>query len=116
MKRFTVFFILFLCSFTPDAPYLDKEEAKNAFEFLNKMRTDKYEFYKAMHFTLFKTMPSLNWNDTLAKAAERKALDMAKRDYFAHVDPDGRAMNYYINEEGYTLRPAWLKSKKDNFF
>ena len=61
-------------------------------------------------------MPQLRWNDTLARVAEAKALDMATRNYFAHVDPDGYAMNYYINKAGYKLREIWLTKPTANYF
>lgn len=60
--------------------------------------------------------PLLKWNDTLAKVAETKALDMATRSYVAHVDPDGYGLNYYINKAGYSLNPKWLASKELNYF
>jgi uncharacterized protein YkwD len=52
----------------------------------------------------------------LAKVAETKAMDMAKRHYFNHVDPDGYGINYYINKAGYKLNADWLKDPKANFF
>lgn len=33
--------------------------------------------------------PQLVWDDRLALAAQRHAWDMARRDYFEHVSPDG---------------------------
>jgi hypothetical protein len=41
---------------------------------------------------------------------------MAKRNYFAHVDPDGFGMNYYINLGGYSLDTFWLNNPKENNF
>jgi uncharacterized protein YkwD len=58
----------------------------------------------------------LRWNDTLAKVAETKALDMADKNYFAHVDKKGFGINYRINEAGYEIEPAWIKPKSENFF
>ena len=59
---------------------------------------------------------ALRWNDTLAKVAETKALDMADKNYFAHVDKKGYGINYRINEAGYKVEPAWLNPKSENFF
>ena len=62
------------------------------------------------------TNKKLVWNETLAKAAEAKAMDMAKRNYFSHVSPEGYGMNYFISKEGYSLNPEWLEHHSDNFF
>ena len=61
-------------------------------------------------------MPELRWNNTLAKVTEAKTLYMATRSYFAHVDPEGYGMNYFINKEGYSLEAKWLASKELNYF
>jgi len=50
------------------------------------------------------------------KAAQIKAEDMAKRNYMAHVDPDGYGMNHFINKAGYKLIPAFMKSNSANNF
>jgi uncharacterized protein YkwD len=34
-------------------------------------------------------IPTLEWNATLARVAERHSEDMVRRHYFSHVDPDG---------------------------
>lgn len=50
--------------------------------------------------------PSLNWNSTLAQVARARALDMATRRYFGHVNPDGYGPNYLVQQAGYQL-PSW---------
>lgn len=50
--------------------------------------------------------PSLNWNSTLAQVARARALDMATRGYFGHVNPDGYGPNYLVQQAGYQL-PSW---------
>ena len=116
MKSLILF--LFLSLFLHHSqPGIDREEAKKAFVLLNKIRTNPKAYIENMPFLAdVKTMPALRWNDTLAKVAEAKALDMATRNYIAHVDPDGYGMNYFINKAGYKLRPQWLTSKEMNFF
>lgn len=111
--------ILFLSItfFVQPSTGIDKEEAQKAFLLLNKIRTNPQSFTGSMPFLNdIKTRPQLKWNDTLAKVAEAKALDMATRNYFGHVDPDGYGMNYYINKAGYKLEPKWLSSKDMNYF
>lgn len=80
-------------------PFIVKDEAHQAFEFINSARSNP-----------------LRWNDTLAMVAEAKAMDMAKRNYLNHVTPEGYGINYLINQSGYTLSADWLKDKKQNMF
>jgi uncharacterized protein YkwD len=97
---------------------LDKAEAQKAFVLLNRVRLDPRSFNKEFNVNLgaVKAKPALVWNDTLAKVAEAKAMDMAKRNYFNHVDPSSYGMNYYINKAGYKLEKEWLANKSNNFF
>ncbi len=97
---------------------LDQEEARRAFSYLNEIRSRPEKFLQKFPFLSKHTISknSLLWNDQLAKAAETKALDMANRKYFAHVDPEGYGMNYYIDKGGYQLNKDWLKNKRSNNF
>lgn len=101
-----------------DAITIDKTQAQQAFQLLNTIRLNPEPYYKALRLNsnlkIKRTL--LVWNDTLAKAAEAKAIDMTRRNYFAHVDPDGYGMNFHINKAGYKLNPDWYKNKKDNNF
>jgi uncharacterized protein YkwD len=96
----------------------DRDEAHKAFEYLNKVRTEPAQFSKEIGIDLsdVKPRPALAWNNTLAKVAEEKALDMARRDYFGHVTPEGLGINVQIHEAGYTLPKEWVKEKDQNFF
>lgn len=116
---FLVLIPLFFGSFKGNEPaIIDKQEAQNAYVYLSEVRgnPDKYSeeltYKKGLKVSGIKLM----WNENLAKVAEQKALDMATRNYFGHVDPDGYGINYFINKSGYKLNPDWLKSKSDNYF
>lgn len=95
-----------------------EEEALVAYEYLNKVRENPPKFSKEIGADLSKnkSLPALIWNDTLAKVAQLKALDMAKRNYFAHVNPEGKGINIMIHEAGYKLPSGWIEDKKANFF
>lgn len=97
---------------------LDRSEAKSAFQYLNKIRTNPEMFGTQFSFLSKQkiTKTALTWNDRLAKVAETKALDMANRKYFSHVDPEGYGINYYINKGGYKLHKDWLRNKSSNNF
>lgn len=42
----------------------------------------------------------------LTRVAEEKAMDMAVRAYFSHVNPEGVGPNYLVEQAGYSL-PVW---------
>ena len=88
---------------------LERSEARKAFEYLNKVRKDPARFGKEIGVDLVDVNPrdALVWNDILARVAEEKALDMATRNYFGHVTPDGLGMNIKMHEAGYALLPDW---------
>ena len=59
-------------------PELDRAEAQKAFVLLNKIRAAPAAFTEEMPFLAeISKKHLLRWNDTLAKVAEDKALDMA---------------------------------------
>lgn len=95
-----------------------KEEAQKAFEYLNEVRQNPSAFSEeiGVDISYVQPTPKLEWNNELAHAAEMKALDMAKRNYFGHVDPEGYGMNYWIVRAGYKLPEDWIKNKSINNF
>ncbi len=99
-------------------PTIDRNEALAAFEYLNKVRQNPDAFSKSIGISLKSVKPArqLTWNDTLAKVAEQRALDMIKRDYFAHVNPDGDGVNILIHEAGYELNEAFIDKRSVNYF
>ena len=112
--------LVLLTGFAPEKqePKLDRKEAKKAFELVNDIRQNPADYrneYELPPNLKINNTP-LVWNEELAKAAGKKALDMAKRGYFGHVDPEGYGMNYHINKSGYKLIPAFLKNKSANNF
>lgn len=105
-------------AFGPTRPKIDRQEAKSAFVLLNAIRQNPRVYYRELHLSHSAsiTRTPLRWNNTLAKAAEKRAMDMAKRDYFDHTDPDGYGPNYHVNQAGYALNRDWLKRKNANNF
>jgi len=95
-----------------------RKEALAAFAYINAFRAEPAKFGKRLGLELsnVKPRPPLKWSPTLAKAAEQKALDMARRNYFSHQTPEGRGMNIIMHRMGYRL-PKWAIEKKgQNFF
>lgn len=129
MKKYLVLIAILLtmvaCSEDDSNPVVNNpdgldlsQEARNGYEYLNSVRLNPSAYSNEIGTDLsyVKSRHKLVWNSNLQKAAEIKARDMANRNYFEHVDPEGYGMNYHINKNGYTLIPDFLKNKSDNFF
>lgn len=109
---------LVLTSFITNDTKLLKDEAKSAFNYLNKLRENPklVETETGVKDKNIKAVVALNWNETLVKVAEAKASDMATNNYFGHQDKQGRGINILIHNAGYTLNEAFIKNKSSNFF
>lgn len=55
---------------------------------------------------------ALECDAILSRVARARAKDMALRDYFGHINPDGLGPNYLVRQAGYRL-PSWYPSKAD---
>lgn len=97
---------------------VDKKEAQEAFEYLNRVRLSPADFSKEIGVNLrkVKPLPALVWNDTLAAVAEARAKDMAEKNYFGHINKKGEGVNILIHRAGYHLSEEFYKNKKNNFF
>lgn len=93
-------------------------EIQAAFNYLNSVRKNPARYSNEIGVSLngVQATHELKWNSTLAKVAQAKAQDMAKRNYFSHVDPDGNGMNIKINAAGYSLRSDWYSNRSLNYF
>ncbi|QQT37369.1 CAP domain-containing protein [Sphingobacterium spiritivorum] len=96
----------------------ERDEAKDAYVLLNDIRSNPSKYRKQLGISDIQnvTRKALVWNKQLAKVAEERAYDMAKRDYFDHITPDGVGVNVQIADGGYTLNKDWLKNVKANNF
>jgi uncharacterized protein YkwD len=97
---------------------IDKTEAQTAFVYLNAIRINPNAYSTEIGDDLSYVTPihTLAWNVILASVAENKAKDMAARNYFDHVDPDGNGLNILIDRAGYKLIPDFIKDKSQNYF
>ncbi|MDG4716680.1 CAP domain-containing protein [Winogradskyella marincola] len=120
MKKALVIIVsILITSFNGDNNItIDKKEALKAFDLLNNIRVNPKEYENIFPFLKDAKVQKtkLVWNDTLALVAEKKAFDMADRNFYAHVDPSGYGINHYINKSGYKLNADWLEDKKANYF
>jgi uncharacterized protein YkwD len=110
--------VLLTSSKTGDNISIDKTEGQKAFKLLNDIRANSIKYINQFDFLKSTEISTtqLNWNDTLAKVAETKALDMATRNYYGHIDPDGYGINYFINKSGYKILAQWTNKKENNYF
>src|SRR5262249_33854445 len=101
-----------------EAVTLDRAEAKKALDYLHKLRADPVGMGRAIGLDLSGVMPRppVKWHPTVAKVAEEKATDMAKRRYFAHSTPEGIGINQMLDDAGYKLADYMLRKKSNNFF
>ncbi len=108
----------FKISSLPGGMDIDRQQAQKAFALLNKIRHDPNSYSERFGFSLrgISPRPDLNWDDSLAAVAERRAFSMASKGYFGHVDPDGYGINYYINKADYALTDEQIKHKKASDF
>ena len=101
-RTFLITLGIVIITFPAYSQELLKEEAQKAYQYLNEVRQHPSAFSEEIGVDLryVQAVPKLVWSNELAQAAEKKALDMATRDYFDHVDPDGYGMNYWIVKAG----------------
>jgi uncharacterized protein YkwD len=58
---------------------------------------------------------SMQLDPILARIARERAQDMAARNYFNHVNPDGLGPNALVREAGYALPGWWGTAAADNY-
>lgn len=97
---------------------LSESIAKDAFSRINDIRENPDAYSNELGVDLSGVEPreNLNWNNTLKKVAQDKALDMARNNYFSHTTKDGYGINYLINKAGYKLADYLLTEDSQNNF
>ncbi|HXC06232.1 MAG TPA: CAP domain-containing protein [Bacteroidia bacterium] len=97
---------------------MEKAEAQKAFQYLNQFRQAPEEYGSKLKLNLKRVeiRPVLIWDTLLAKVAEDKAMDMARHDYFSHINRHGEGINILISRAGYTLPANATDNKKNNFY
>ena len=57
---------------------------------------------------------AMHLDERLVLVARARAMDLAKRDYFNHVNPDGNGPNYLVRVAGYALPASYPTDRKAN--
>lgn len=93
------------------------EEAYYAFLYLNDIRSNPVLYSQEIGIDLseLEKAPPLRWNIKLAKSAQKKAEDMAKRDYLDHFSPEGLSPADFAFNEGYYLPLSWPDVETNNY-
>jgi len=106
-----------LSAFQPKPPF-DLAQARLAsFKELNEVRQNPAAYAARYNVPALLKLPRkapLAWDTTLARLAQRKAEDMARRNYFAHQDLRKKGMNYYLWQAGYPLPARFSKDDQAN--
>lgn len=99
-------------------PAFDLEQARLVnFKELNQVRQNPVLYaarYNIPALMKLGKKPPLAWDTTLARLAQRKAEDMARRNYFGHQDKSNKGMNYYLWKAGYPLPQRFSKDPQAN--
>ena len=62
------------------------------------------------------TDPYMVLDPVIEAVACARAKDMAVRNYFSHVNPDGNAINYLLVQAGYQLPAGWDSPRTNNYW
>ena len=118
MRIYVLVLLTLFAGIKTQAQEVLKDEARQALDYLNEIRKSPASFSDSAGVDLGYVEPrqELQWNDILARVAEEKALDMAEREYFSHVDPDGNGINILIKQAGYELPDSWVEDVSVNYF
>ena len=93
-----------------------RDLAYKSYQYLNQFRSNPNFYGEQIGLDLseIKIAKTLIWDPTLIHLAELKAVDMAGRNYFNHIDPEGYGMNYRAEEAGFPLPENWIRKKNLN--
>ncbi|MEG3858602.1 CAP domain-containing protein [Microcoleus sp. herbarium12] len=97
-------------------PGLDPEE-RSALDYLNSARQNPQAAGQQLGINLsgVTPRPPLTPDPILNQVAQQRADDLAARNYFDHVDPDGLGPNIKVQRAGYPLPSFYLGNPANNF-
>lgn len=109
--------ILILLLVTVQNAKAQQAQLMEALNLLNEIRAKPESFNLEVGVSLSGIVPRtpLKWNEILANVAQMKAEDMAKRNYFSHINPEGFGINYFIQKAGYNLPKEWTDKIENNY-
>lgn len=115
---FSAISCIFLLSSSAQSTY-NYDESIKAIEYLNRIRQNPADYTDSTgtpSLKYAKPKPVLEVDSILMKVAKIKAMDMADKNYFAHVNKEGEGINWMIHVNGYRLEDRWIRKKSMNAF
>ena len=97
--RFLLFGLLVLAGVLPAGAQLNSQEQQIASLLTNAGGQNR---------------PVVTVDATLSRIARARAMDMAKRGYFSHTNPDGKGPNYLVRQAGYALPSSYNQAANAN--
>lgn len=79
-----------------------------------QLNAEEQQIFDQMRENSEQKRPTLVCNAILAQVARARAQDMADRNYFGHVNPDGYGPNYLVVAAGYSLPDFYSQSVTGN--
>lgn len=115
--QYMLLWSILLLSFDQQPKYNLQDATKVSFEELNAVRQNPKEYAHQYKLPAIANVPPRQpfvWDNELAKLAQQKAADMAKSNYFGHIDTKGKGMNYYLWQANYPLPDYYSKDPRAN--
>lgn len=81
---------------------------------VHRLNTDEMKMFQLASKNPGQKRGKMTLDPILCKTARERASDMAKRNYFSHVNPNGQGPNFLIRRAGYVLPLYYDKSRAGN--
>lgn len=80
----------------------------------HRLNTDELKLFELISKTSLQKREKAALDPILCKVARERAADMARKGYFAHVNPQGLGANYLVRRAGFLLPSYYEGSKSGN--
>ncbi len=80
----------------------------------HQLNQDEFKLFKLISTDPQQMRPLMELDPILCRMARKRAQDMASKNYFSHVSPDGTGPNQVVTKAGYFLPSHYPKAKDAN--
>lgn len=81
---------------------------------VHRLNSDEMATFQILAANAEQQRIGMRLDPILCKVARQRAADMARRNYFAHVNPDGHGANYLVRRAGFTLPAEYNSTPSGN--
>ena len=81
---------------------------------VHRLTSDEESLFKIVLSNAEQERSTMTLDPILCLVARQRAADMARRNYFGHINPDGHGANFLISREGYLLPASYDASRSGN--